>query len=66
MMALRKRTIGTAARITPINLYTEILSIIEGTTFERNDHWLSSAAISPFALGAAKTYRISLDREGAI
>jgi hypothetical protein len=28
MMALRKRTIGTAARITPINLYTEILSII--------------------------------------
>jgi hypothetical protein len=25
MMAFRKRTIGTAARITPINLYTEIL-----------------------------------------
>jgi hypothetical protein len=28
MMALRKRTIGTAARITPINLYTEIRLII--------------------------------------
>src|SRR5258707_10149824 len=64
-MALRKRTIGTAARITPINLYTEILSIIAGTTFERSDHWLSSAAISPFALGAAKTYRISRHRGGS-